>query len=262
MKTTIINKSGAKGKEIELPKIFSVDIRPDILLKVFEAEKFVLMHPYGAMPGAGAGYSASGILQHRRNRWKTTYGKGISRVPRKIMSRHGASFNWVGATVSSARGGRKPTAPKAEKKLQRKINKKEFSIALNSAFSGTFNEKSIEKKYGKLKSGFVFTPEVLEMKTKDFFDLLKKLFGSLDKIIKKKTIRAGKGKMRGRKYKSNAGLLFVISSKENMKRKGIEVVKANELKINDLAPNGVAGRIACYTKDALDEIETIFGGKK
>ena len=260
MKSKILDKSGNSKKEIEMPKNFSGKIRKDVLLKVFESQKGIHMQAYGAKEGAGAQYSASGISIKARHKWKGTYGKGISRVPRKIMSRHGASFNWVGATVSSARGGRKPHAPRSGKNLFKKINKKELSIAFNSGFAGTIDSDSLEKKYGKkIISGLVFSDDVLKLKTKDFLVLLKKVLSdSYEKALKKKTIRAGKGKARGRKYKSNAGLLFVIGSEEEMKRTGIDVVKVNEITIKNLAPNGVAGRITAYSENAIKEIGERF----
>ena len=104
MKTKLVDKTGKAGKEIDLPKNFSSKIRPDILAKVFEAQKLIYAQNYGAKEGAGAQYSASGILKHKRHDWKSAYNKGISRIPRKIMSRSGSSFNWVGATVSGTRG--------------------------------------------------------------------------------------------------------------------------------------------------------------
>lgn len=260
MKTKLIEKDAKSKKEITLPENFSKRIREDILLKVYEAQKSAYTHSYGSKPGAGAGYSASGILRHRRSVWKTTYGKGISRVPRKIMSRNGASFNWVGATVSSARGGRKPHSPRSEKNLFKKINKKELLIAFNSAFVGTIDENYLEKKYNqKIQSGFVLNDDILKLKTKDLLKLLRELFkeGS-DKILKTKKVRAGKGKTRGRKYKSNAGLLLVISSKQELKQTGFDIVKVNDLKVSDLAPNGVPGRMTCYTQEAINEIGEKF----
>jgi len=104
-----------------------------------------------------------------------------------------------------------------------------------------------------------FNDTVLVLKTKEFIELLKTVFGdAFTKILKNKTIRAGKGKLRGRKYKSNAGLLFVIGSKEKMKRKGITVKKVNELKVKDLSPNGEPGRFAAYSENAIKEIEEVF----
>ena len=260
MKAKVYDMKGKEKKTLDLPRCFSITPRDDVLLKVFEIQKLSQMQPYGIKPGAGAQYSASGILRHKRHEWKTTYGKGISRVPRKIMSRNGASFNWVGATVSSARGGRNPHAPKAEKNLFKKINKKELNIAFLSALSGTFNEKSLEKKYGsKMPLSFVFEESLLETKTKEFFEILKKLYGeAFDKVLKKKSVRAGKGKLRGRKYKSNAGLLFVIATEEKMSRKGISVVRVNELKLSDLAPNGISGRLVCYSENAIKELGERF----
>jgi len=88
---------------------------------------------------------------------------------------------------------------------------------------------------------------------------MKKVFGDgFGSVLKHKSIRAGIGKMRGRKYKSNAGLLFVISDDEKMKRKGIEVVNVGNLTIKDLSPNGEPGRLVCYTDKAIKEIGKRF----
>ncbi|MCR4284883.1 MAG: 50S ribosomal protein L4 [archaeon] len=259
VKTKLFDENGKAGKEISLPKNFSQEIRADILLKVFETQKGIYSQAYGSMEGAGAQYSASGISRKRRHIWKGTYGKGISRIPRKIMSRHGSSFNWVGATVSSTRGGRRPHAPRSAKNPFKKTNKKELLIAFDSAFMGTMDQKAIEKKYGKkIESGFVFDEKILAVKTKEFLQVLRNLFGEEANFLKKKTVRSGIGKMRGRKYKSNAGLLFIIGSKEKMRRKGIDVVPVNELKIMDLSPNGEPGRLACYTENAINEIGERF----
>ncbi len=256
MKTKLFNKTGSEKGTIDLPKNFSVKIREDILSKVFEAQRGIYAQAYGAKEGAGAQYSASGIIKKKRHDWKASYGKGISRVPRKVMSRHGASFNWIGATVSNTRGGRRPHAPRSEKNPFKKINKKELLIAFNSALAGTINAKFLEKKYGrKAESGFVFDDKILNIKTKDFIMTMKKVFGdAFDNVLKHKSIRAGIGKMRGRKYKSNAGLLFVLGSEEKMKQKGIEIVNVNNLTIKDLSPNGEPGRLVCYTEKAISEI--------
>jgi large subunit ribosomal protein L4e len=262
MKTKLINKSGAAGKEVVLPKNFDGKIRADILAKVFESERMMAMQPYGSKIGAGAGYSASGISIKKRHAWKGTYGKGISRVPRKIMSRNGSSFNWVGATVSSAVGGRRAHPPRAEENRFKKINKKEYILAINSALSGTVDVKSLEKKYStKITNDLpvVVSSDVLEMKTKEFRELMKKIFGeNFEKIWKRKTVRAGIGKLRGRKYKSNAGMIFVLGKEEKMNRKGIEVVKVEDLDVIKLSPNGVAGRFAVYTENAIKEIGEKF----
>lgn len=258
MKTKLFDQTGKEKGAIDLPKNFSERVREDVLAKVFEAQKMIYMQAYGIMKGAGAGYSASGISRKKRHAWKGTYGKGISRIPRKIMSRHGSSFNWIGATVSNTRGGRNPHGPKSEKNPFKKTNKKELAIAFNAGFVGTIDSKYLERKYGKkLESGFVFDEKILGIKTKEFISVMEKIFGDAN-FLKVKTVRAGVGKRRGRKYKTNAGLLFVIGSQEKMSRKGVEVVKVNDLMVSDLAPNGEPGRLTCYTENAIKEIGARF----
>ncbi|MCK4996977.1 50S ribosomal protein L4 [Candidatus Pacearchaeota archaeon] len=260
MKAKLFDKAGKEKGTVDLPKSFTARIREDILSKVFQAQLGLYRQAYGAMEGAGAQYSASGISKKKRHDWKATYGKGISRVPRKVMSRHGASFNWIGATVSNTRGGRRPHAPRSAKVLLKKTNKKELAMAFNSAIAGTVDAKSLAKKYNKkVESGLVFESDILEVKTKDFIATMKVVFGdAFSTVLKNKQIRAGIGKMRGRKYKSNAGLLFVLGNEESMKRKGITVVNVCDLTIKDLSPNGEPGRLVCYTENAIKDMGERF----
>lgn len=260
VKAKLFDKSGKEKGTVELPNNFNSAVRTDVLLKVFESQKLIDSQSYGMMYGAGAWYSASGISKKRRNVWKNTYGKGISRTPRKIMSRSGSSFNWIGATAPNTRGGRSAHGPTSDKNLFRKINKKELKLAFNSALSSSVNPKFIESKYGvKGETGLVFDNKILETKTKEFVETMQKVFGSnFEKIFKVKTVRAGVGKSRGRKYKSNAGLLFVIANEEKMSRSGITVVKVKDLKVSDLTPNGIPGRFICYTENAIKQIGERF----
>ena len=214
-----------------------------------------MRQPYSSFSEAGKRHSASGTISHRRHKWKGAYGKGISRVPRKKMSRRGTQFFWVGAEVSSARGGRSINHPLGVY-TERKINKKEKSIAIASGFAATADPKLVKQRYSSLKE----TPKVpaviesLPNKTKEAFEAMRKIFGDLFYLVlKDKVVRAGKGKTRGRKYKSNAGLLLVSGKDENIKLKGVDVRKLNNLEIADLYP---LGRLTLYTKKALEELES------
>jgi large subunit ribosomal protein L4e len=255
MKAKILNKAGKENKGIDLPKNFSSKIRKDIVLKVFEAQK--RQQSYGSKPGAGAGYSASGISIKARHRWKGTYGKGISRIPRKIMSRHGSSFNWVGATTANTRGGRTAHPPRTEKNQFKKINKKELIVAMNSCFSASVDSKMLSNSYGKEISNIplVVNGEVLKIKTKEFLEFLKNALGeAYEKALKKKNKRCGRGKTRGRKYRLSSGILFIIGKEEEMKRKGVDIVKVDDLSISDLTLNGIPGRMVVYSENAIKEI--------
>ena len=259
MKAIIYDFNGNKKHEAELPKLFSTKIRADIVLKYFEAEKFKLMHPYSPYKEAGKRHSASGTISHRRHEWKGHYGKGISRIPRKTMSRRGVQFYWVGAEISGTRGGRSAHPPKINRR--RKINKNEEMIAMNSAIASTANEKYIANRYSSLVKLHFPVPIIIEsklekIKSKDFIKLLKHLLKeNYHLALKNKTIRAGKGKMRGRKYKSNAGILLIKSKSENIALKGLDIKSVPELKISNLYP---LGRLVIYTEKAIEEL----GGSK
>jgi len=258
MKAQILSQTGSKG-EISLPEIFSSKVREDIAQKFFEAEKKI--QPYGPNPESGKHHSASGNLSHSRRLWKTAYGKGISRVPRKIMWRRGDHFFWVGAETSGTRGGRQAHPPKVARfQNEKKINKKEKRIAIESAFSSTANSEFLKKRYStlqeiKISLPLVISSDALKLKTKEFFQFLEKNLGQVYSVaIRHKKQRAGKGKMRNRRYSENAGLLLVIGKKESKNISGIEVRKISEVEISDLFP---LGRLTIYTENAVKELNQV-----
>ena len=258
MKATVFDIYGRKAKEMILPSFFSENVREDLIFKVLESKKKA--QPYGPSVVAGKQHSASGIIRRKRHAWKVSYGYGISRVPRKIISQRGTRFNWIGAEVSGTRGGRRAHPPKTWTNQYKKINKKEEQIALISALSATAHGEYIKKKYltlkeKKIEAPFIIDDSVTKIKTKQFLENLKKIFNDLyDAAIPKKTIRAGKGKMRGRKYKKSAGVLVVIGKNEKLNINGIDVKQADKVSIIDLAKGG-PGRLTLYTENAIKQLE-------
>jgi large subunit ribosomal protein L4e len=262
MKVPILSVEGKKKGTIELPKCFSVPIRKDIVIKVIESKKERQL--YSPSPIAGKQASASGKLRHRRHVWKSQYGRAMSRIPRKIMLRRGSQFNMEGATIPSVKGGRRAHPPKANSMINiKKINKKEIRIALDSALSATANKEMILKKYARLKEEeiekdfpIIFESKIISSKIKDIILILKKILGEklFNVAIKKRSIRSGKGKIRGRKYKKNAGMLLVLGEKEELKTNAFDVVDVKNLNINDLAEGGI-GRLTVYTEQAIKELE-------
>ena len=261
MKTSILDHEGKKTKEIELPSFFSARIRDDLVSKVLEAMK--VKQPYSPSLVAGKQHAAKGKIVHRRHVWRSGYGKGISRVPRKIMSRRGEQFNWEAAEVPFARGGMRAHPPKVISMMTfPKINKKEMKIAFFSALSATAKTEEVKKKYStleneKIEHSFPIVVSELDFKkTKDLISSLKKILGkTLFSIgLQKKSIRSGKGKTRGRKYKKTAGLLIVLGNSEKLKTNSFETKNVNELNINDLAKGGL-GRLTVYTEKAIKDLE-------
>lgn len=266
MKADVINTEGKKVKTIELPKQFEEEYREDLIRKAVLVQQSHRRQPYGATPRAGK--RASAKISRRRRDYRGAYGHGISRVPRKVMTKRGRNLFWVGAYAPGTRGGRRSHPPKATKNWELKINVKERKKAIRSAIAATASKELVQQRGHKTKEApIIITSEIEKIKkTKNLKDLLEKigLKEELERIETKK-IRAGRGKVRGRKYKLKKGPLIVTGSKcelhnaaKNMM--GIEIVEAKALSAEILAPGTQPGRLTIYTENALEQLskENLF----
>jgi len=257
MKSTTYTSSGEKKGTIELPNVFSSPIREDLVMKYFEVSK--TKQPYSPKIGAGIRQQGYNQISHKRHDWKGHYGKGISRVPRKTMSRRGTNFYWIASNMPSARGGRRAFPPTGIY-VHKKINKKEINLAINSGIAATSNIPLIQKRYENLHSldHAPFIIDSLPQKTKSLVHTLKKILEkNINLGLKHKEIRAGKGKKRGRKYKSNAGILILTGKEEKANFKGFDIKNIKNVEISDLYP---LGRLALYTEKAIRELNIVNSG--
>lgn len=254
MKSLVFDSSG-KSKESKAPEFFDSKVREDIVAKAVESARFEVAQPYSLYEEAGRRHAASGKISHQRHKWKGHYGKGVSRIPRKTMWRRGTQFYWIGTEVSGTRGGRRVHGPTLFKRA-RKVNKRELNLAMKSALAATAQEEFISKRYATLKgiSGVHIINQIPE-KTKDFVSLIKKMFNTEVAIPRVTSTRAGKGKMRGRRTKSTAGALFIISESEKSNFKHIETRTTKNLSILDLYP---LGRLTIFTEKALEELKNVI----
>jgi len=243
-------------KKIDLPECFSAEIRTDLIQEVWRIQR--TNQPYGAFVLAGKQDVARGKFRHRRHKWKTLYGLGVARGAKKMMSRRGERFYWRGAFNSGTVGGREAHPPKTVPG-RIKINKKIRELALRSSVAATASAEFIEKKYGE-KFGrempLIMSSDILSKKPKEIAGFIEKLLKI--SLLKKKKIRAGKGKARGRKYKSVSKILLITSSKENAAKMncfGLETLKTNHLNVPVLSPGGTPGRIAIWTEKAVEEMK-------
>ena len=267
-KQQILDINGKKAKEITT-SVFDGQIRKDIVQKIAEVEKLDDKQLYAPFLWSGMQTSASGNVKHNRHVWKTDRGKGLSRYPKKRMSDKGERFVWVAAAIPGVRGGRRAHPPHLLRK-DLKINKKEKALGLKSALAMVASDENIQDKYSRLEGGkisiklpIIVESKMLSLKTKEFLESLRRILGDqlMSIAIQKRETRPGKGKMRGRKYKSNAGLLLVIANNQAKKINGIDVVNVKGLKIGDLASNGA--RLVMFTEESIKDLETkITGGKK
>ena len=260
MKLLILNILKEEIGKQELPIQFEEEVRPDLIKRAVISIQGNARQAYGADPMAGK--RASAKLSRRRHDYKTAYGIGISRVPRKIMSRRGSRMNWVGAFAPGTVGGRKAHPPKAGKDWTKKINKKERRKAIRSAIAATLSKELVAKNH-IVPDNYPFIIEnkfESLKKTKQVKDVLKKI--GLEKELSRvneRTIRSGKGKKRGRKYKSKTGPLIIVSkdcallkAAKNIAGVNVRIIKSLNAKV--LAPSTNPGRLTIWTQDAVKEL--------
>ncbi|MEK6940318.1 MAG: 50S ribosomal protein L4 [Nanoarchaeota archaeon] len=260
MKAKILDINGKEIKEIKLPTQFDEPYRPDLIKKAVLAIQANNRQPYGTKKGAGM--RQRGKLSRRRRKYKGAYGRGISRVPRKTMTKRGTQFYWVGAEAPSTVGGRRAHPPKAEKDWHQKLNLNEKRKAIRSALNATTIKEIVQARGHRTDiAPFVIDGKIEEIsKTKELHKILNKIgLGSeLDRIMKKK-VRAGKGKMRGRKYKTKTGPLFIVSEKCKLidattNLLGIDTTLVNNLNAALLAPGCTPGRLCIWSDKAMDKL--------
>ena len=262
MKVSIVDAVKGNVGQIELPPQFAEELHPDLIARAVLSIESKSRQPYGSDPESGKRYSAK--LSRRRRNFKGAYGIGISRVPRKTVSRSGTRFNWVGALAPGTVGGRQAHPPKAEKNWVKKINKTENRKAIRSALAATLVPSVVKLRGHLIPQNFPFVASSgLEGfdKTKSVVDALKKFGfeGELKRVSTRK-IRAGKGKTRNRRYTQKKGPLVVVST-ENCKLArsarnimGIDVAVVNRLNAHLLAPGTMPGRLTLFTEAAIERL--------
>ena len=261
MRLNVINFEKKEIKKIDLPNQFNEELRPDLIKRDFLAIRANKRQKYGSKPGAGMRQEAK--LSRRRRDFKGSYGLGISRVPRKILSGKGSRWNWVGANAPGTVGGRRAHPPKSEKIWKIKINKKERKKSIRSALSAVM-KKEIVRKRGHLipeDYPFVLSNDFENIKkTKELRRLLENIGfkEELSRIVRK--VRAGKGKLRGRRYKSGKSLLLVVGKECSLLKagkniQGMDVIVVDRINTELLAPGANIGRATLFTEDSIEKIK-------
>ncbi|MFC2143666.1 50S ribosomal protein L4 [Candidatus Aenigmatarchaeota archaeon] len=248
-KTKIHSLDGKETGEAELPNIFSGKYKPETIKKAFLALRSRRRQPYGADILAGKKTSAH---YHGKRRYRySMMNREMSRIPRI----HGTvgHLHFTARFSPHAVKGRRAHPPKAEKIWLLKINKKEYKAALISSLS-------------KSSENLVLMIDDFENveKTKDMKTTLKSIIPDDLKRSETKKVRAGKGKMRGRKYKRKKGPLVIVSKECNAIKSarnipGIDVVVPSDIDMELLAPGGNAGRRIVMTKAALTKLSKLLG---
>merc|ERR1712224_1178499 len=106
-------------------------------------------------------------------------------------------------------------------------------------------------------------------KTKQALEMLKKVGceEELKKVADSKKVRAGKGKMRNRRYVMRRGPLVVYAEDNGIARAirnipGVESACVTRLNLLKLAPGGNFGRFIIWTESAFKKLNEMYGSLK
>jgi large subunit ribosomal protein L4e len=260
------------GKNLTLPSVFESEIREDLVRSAVHASRANRRQAYGHNEHDGKRAPQPG-MKHSVEWWGK--GRGVSRIMRKTGQR-------TGAQNPHTRGGRRAHGPKVAKDWSQKLNSKQRTLARNSAIAASINPEMVSSRghnfddkvrfpividgykesRGESTEKYDLESLPLQNSTRKFVAMMKGLgLGEdLDRAKSGRTIRAGKGTMRGRKYRTPKSLLLVVAGRDGLHKAarnvpGVDVVAAKDLCAEDLAPGGDMGRLTVWTKAAIEAME-------
>jgi large subunit ribosomal protein L4e len=260
----VLDLTGKAVGEINLPKVFSSTYRPDLVHRAVVAAQRNRIQPYGANKLAGQRTSAH--YHGRRGSHNSMMNREMARLPRTHGGGSGQEMR--AAFVPQATGGRKAHPPKSEKVWAVKINKKERIVALKSAIASTVLIDLVSKKHkvSKIELPIIVKDAIEEIKKTSNLEKILGTIGIYDdlKRAKVKKVRAGKGKMRGRKYKRKKSVLLVVKENKGIVKAalnipGVDICNVKGLNVEILAPGAVPGRLVVWSEGAIKELGEIYG---
>jgi large subunit ribosomal protein L4e len=256
---SVFSLSGDKAGETTLPAVMTAPLRPDIVQFVHTNMNKNHRQAYAVNIRAGKQVVASS--------WGT--GRAVARIPR--VGGGGTSRSGQGAFGNMCRGGRMFAPTKTWRRWNMKINITQKRYAVASALAATAIPSLVMAR-GHLIDQVPEIPLVLDntvettAKTSAAKTILKAIgaLEDVDKVADSRKIRAGKGKMRNRRYVQRRGPLVIYKSNDGVERAfrnlpGVELCCVTRLNLLQLAPGGHMGRFCIWSQAALEELETIYG---
>lgn len=259
MKATVYSLEGKEVKEITLPLQFEEEYREDLIRRAVLSEESKEKQPKGNYRFAGMETSTK--YRGRKEDYGSLKNKGQAMLPREVVPNGGMGRV---KRIPSAVKGRRAHPPKVEEKIIEKMNNKEYKKALRSALRGSTIQEVVGK---RIEVKGIKLPIIVEdsfekvSKINDVITLLEKL--KLDNIIeqakervrRKTGLRCKRTKLikRAPKY-----ILFVCKdgkikdAAENLS--GVDARVVSNLRVKDLSPGAIGGRITIFTEAAIKEI--------
>lgn len=253
----------ANKDTIVLPGVFTTGIRLDI---VNEAVKNVSKN---RRQGHAVNYDAG--MKHSAESWGT--GRAVSRIPR--VGGSGSHRSGQGAFGNMCRKGRMFAPIRIWRRWHRKVNIKHKRYATASALAASAILPLVQSR-GHRVDGVPELPLVIDNavesieRTNEAVRFLKDVgaYADVRKVVDTIGLRAGRGKLRNRRYRSRRGPLIVynginvplIRAVRNIP--GVETLHVSRLNLLQLAPGGHVGRFIIWTADAFKALNNIYGTRR
>lgn len=168
-------------------------------------------------------------------------------------------------------GGRMFAPTKTWRRWHRKINKNQRRYAMCSALAATGLPALLMARGHRVDQvsevPLVVSDAIQDVsKTKDAVRILKALnaYTDVEKSKDSRKIRAGKGKMRNRRYVQKKGPLIIYNEDHGLTRAfrnlpGVDMIHIDRLNLLQLAPGGHLGRFCIWTKSAFSKLDGLYG---
>jgi len=262
---SVLNVGDAKDAsavQIALPAVFKAPIRPDIVHFVHTSMAKNHRQPYAVAENAGH--------QHSAESWGT--GRAVARIPR--VSGGGTSRSGQGAFGNMCRKGRMFAPTKTWRRWHRPINQNQKRYAVASAIAASALPSLVLARGHRIEE----VPEVPAVvpssvenvtKTKKALAVLQAIgaYGDVEHAKDSKKMRAGVGKMRGRRYVSRRGPLVVYNEDHGISKAfrnlpGVELCQVDRLNLLQLAPGAHLGRFIIWTRSAFERLDDLWGSTR
>jgi len=256
---SVFNEQGEVSGQVTLPAVFKAPIRPDVVHFVHSNMSKNSRQPYAVHKHAGHQTSAES--------WGT--GRAVSRIPR--VRGGGTHRSGQAAFGNMCRGGRMFAPTKTWRKWHHRINQKQRRYAICSALAASSIPALLMARGHKIEQ----VPEVPVVcsnsiesltKTKAAVALLKQLnaYDDVEKCQNSKQIRAGKGKMRNRRYVMRRGPLVIYNEDHGIKQAfrnlpGVDLISVDRLNLLKLSPGSHLGRFCIWSEGAFQKLDAIYG---
>lgn len=248
-----------KDGTLTMPHVLMSPLRPDLVRYIHMNMSKNKRQPISV--GGKVGYETAAAS------WGT--GRAVARIPRAPGG--GTHRAGQGTFGNMCRGGGMFNPTKTWRRWHRCVNVTEKRHAVATALSASSLVPLVMAR-GHRIGALAELPLVISdgvesyTKTKQAMNLLNSIgcAEEMKRITDSKGLRAGKGKMRNRRYVMRKGPLFVYNEDNGIVRAmrnipGVETASVNRLNLLKLAPGGQFGRFVIYTAGAFKKLNDIYG---